>query len=239
MACRRAFLPLSILALAACSAEEAGTARASVPVLSIAEDLRIDGYAEDLVPIGWVGASPNGVIAMLQWQDFGVRFYAPSGEFLGSVGREGAGPGEFRRVVRAGWIADTLWVSDTQLRRTTLISPDLEVVRTVPDHGLAQPMPGDTMFPTYRTPNPFAMYADGGSLTWALQRTDGQFVDLQAGSPLLRLDSAGFIERRVAGVVSLSEGYITVDVGNGVGSAIPFFHSPSGPYLRTARASER
>jgi len=42
----------------------------------------------------------------------------------------------------------------------------------------------------------------------------------------LRLDSAGFIERRVAGIVSPSEGYITIDVGNGAGSAIPFFPQP-------------
>jgi len=43
-----------------------------------------------------------------------------SGKFVRNIGRDGAGPGEFRQIERFGWVGDTLWVSDPVLRRYTL-----------------------------------------------------------------------------------------------------------------------
>jgi len=40
---------------------------------------------------------------------------------LQRIGRQGSGPGEFREPIAAGWLKDTLWVSDKQTHRVTLI----------------------------------------------------------------------------------------------------------------------
>lgn len=66
-----------------------------------------------------------------------LRFFNASGEFEGSVGREGDGPGEFQRPTRLEALSDdTLVVFDVQLRRLSVIGPEGEAVRTIP-------LPGD------------------------------------------------------------------------------------------------
>ncbi|MBC8085989.1 MAG: hypothetical protein H7Z40_01890 [Phycisphaerae bacterium] len=37
------------------------------------------------------------------------------------IGRKGTGPGEYQRILSFGWLADTLWLSDTGNRRLTFI----------------------------------------------------------------------------------------------------------------------
>ena len=50
----------------------------------------------------------------------------------GVVGRDGEGPGEFRRPNYAGWNGDTLWVSDQGLMRITLVSAEPVLFFTPP-----------------------------------------------------------------------------------------------------------
>ena len=102
-----------------------------VPQLQAEPEMRIDGYAADLVPISWLGVGPTGTIAILQTQDHVVRFFDSAGSPVGSVGGDGEGPGEFRTLQRGGWKADTLWVSDFALHRVTLISPEVAFLRTL------------------------------------------------------------------------------------------------------------
>jgi hypothetical protein len=45
------------------------------------------------------------------------RVFGDDGVFLGSVGAEGEGPGEFSRPAEMGFVGDTLWVLDTGARR--------------------------------------------------------------------------------------------------------------------------
>ena len=222
----RGWVGLVCVAIAACGpGEDEPGAVPGIPTLIAREDLRIDGYAHDLVPINWLGVSSDGRIALLQWQDYQVRFFDAEGTDLGAVGREGDGPGEFRRPVRAGWIVDSLWVSDTQLGRAVVISPDLEAVRTVRNHDAARPAPDDTSgTASYLLPSPFAMYGDGESLAWAIRREDGPPEIPDEGTPLLRLARDGTI-RHVVTMVPSSEGTsVTVDLGGGAVSfsQIPF-----------------
>lgn len=108
------------------------------------EELRIDGYAEDLVPIGAVAVSDDGTIALAQTQDAMVRLFTPAGEFLGGFGGRGEGPGEFMNLTRLGWLAETLWVYDPAQLRFTFISPTLELGRTVTNIApTARPAPED------------------------------------------------------------------------------------------------
>ncbi|HUF49726.1 MAG TPA: hypothetical protein VMN60_02770 [Longimicrobiales bacterium] len=196
---------------------------------ALEQDLRIDGYEADLVPISWVGVSPRGTIALFQGQDNTVRFFDDTGAFLGAVGRQGEGPGEFRRMVRAGWIADTLWVSDTQLRRVTLISPDLDVIRVVRNHDVARPMPADDRFTAYVQPSPYALYSDGGSMVWALRPVDpAQARGDDEPTLVLRLAEDGSIQGRVASIPAYAGLSVTVELGGGFAlGQIPFVPGPA------------
>lgn len=49
-----------------------------------------------------------------------LRFYDTEGRFIGSVGRHGAGPGEFRFILSIEAADDSLWVFDGQLQRLSI-----------------------------------------------------------------------------------------------------------------------
>jgi hypothetical protein len=126
--------------------------RRPVPVRSAVAEMRIDGHEHVLVPIHAAGrpgggfalqVANNGTIALNQLQDARIRIFNARGDSIGSVGRRGAGPGEFIRPNRLGWIGDTLWVEDGDLARTTLISPNWKIARTLPPLHRAYPSSGD------------------------------------------------------------------------------------------------
>lgn len=100
-------------------------------VIHAKEDLRIDAEANDLLPIWWLFVSPKGVMVASQQQDRNFRFFAPDGRPLGTFGRNGEGPGEFRRIegTRAGWIGDTLWLTESGAPRITFVGPDRKLLR--------------------------------------------------------------------------------------------------------------
>lgn len=213
-----------LVALAGCELAVGAERPQGVAHLTAVEDLRIDGYEHDLVPIDWLGVAPDGRIALLQRQDDQVRFFDSEGEPLATVGRRGEGPGEFTRMVRAGWVGDTLWVSDTQQRRTTLIGPDGEVVGVVPNHDRIAPSPDDRSgLGAFLRPMPFALYPDRGSLVWAIESEEHPGQLPEGGAPLLRLDPDGTILRLVARVPE-TRGSVRADAGGGriVFAQIPF-----------------
>jgi len=97
----------------------------------VLEELRVDGYANDLVPIRDIAVASDGTIAVLQSQDAVVRFFDAHGSSVGTVGGQGQGPGEFMTMANVGWLADTLWVFDPEQRRFTLIAPAWDFVRHI------------------------------------------------------------------------------------------------------------
>jgi hypothetical protein len=106
---------------------ESGTA----PPLRLQREMCIDGVRHDLLPIDDLAVRPDGVIAVLQRQGGGIRFFAPDGEFLGLVGSLGDGAGEFRNPSRIGLAADSVVVYDPRLARVSIIGPNLTIERTV------------------------------------------------------------------------------------------------------------
>jgi len=232
-------LLVASLALAACTelANESPEPE-DIPTFTLTPELRIDGYEEDLVPVGWLGVASTGRIAMIQGQAHAIRFHDASGELLATVGREGEGPGEFMRPVRAGWISgtDSLWVSDTQLRRAVVISPEMEVVRTVRNHAMARPLPVDSgRIARYVQPSPYAMFGDGSSLVWAIRDVPDSGPELE-GSPVLRLSPEGTI-LDVTGVVTYDEeSGVTARLDRGVVSRpVPF--APARAWTISPRGS--
>lgn len=75
----------------------------------------------------------DGRIAIANDGSSEVRYFDASGRHIRSVGGAGRGPGEFMSVsVLVPFLADSLIVGDFGLRRTTLLAPDGQVVRTEP-----------------------------------------------------------------------------------------------------------
>lgn len=73
--------------------------------------------------------SPDGTIAVGELDAKEIRFFGPDGQIAARQGREGEGPGEYRYVrflLTCG--GDRFWVYDTDLRRTTIVSSDGELL---------------------------------------------------------------------------------------------------------------
>lgn len=133
---------------AACGANEADT-RAHVdalPRLELREQVHI-GSVDDpdlgFTSIGDITVDHEGRLYVAETTDDQIRVYDGAGQLLRRIGREGEGPGEFRRVRFIGVVGDTLWVSDASLRRMTLFDPEGRVLRTIPTPMVeVEPIPG-------------------------------------------------------------------------------------------------
>ncbi|MDE0358146.1 MAG: hypothetical protein OXN92_10525 [Gammaproteobacteria bacterium] len=73
---------------------------------------------------------PDGSLMIANTGSEEVRVYSATGEFVGSFGGEGDGPGEFRGLSVIENAGDTLLAVDSN-GRVTLVAPDLAVVRTI------------------------------------------------------------------------------------------------------------
>jgi hypothetical protein len=98
-------------------------------------ELRI-GSAHDersaLTSVTAILEAPDGSIFVAQPNDQRILHFGAGGELLRSIGRKGAGPGEFEALVRIGWRGDTLWASDLKNRRVTLFSRAGALLGTIP-----------------------------------------------------------------------------------------------------------
>ncbi len=64
----------------------------------------------------------SSAIYVLDPSVFGVHRFDRRGNWLGTIGAEGDGPGEFRRPTDMGWSSDTLWIADLALGRLSFIN---------------------------------------------------------------------------------------------------------------------
>ena len=220
---------LGLSLFSACRTEKGTDVLDGLREAKVALDLRIDGYEADLVPIDWMGVGSTGRIALIQRQDAKVRFFDGEGKPIGEFGRNGEGPGEFRRPLRGGWIGDTLWIDDTQLDRSTLISPDLRLVRIVANAPALRPTQGDTArVPEFGPGTPHAIYPGDTMLVAASPRRDDPRADLFDGSPLLRVSAEGAITHVVV-VRPVDDGgsfAVGFSDGRAGGFPVPFHQGP-------------
>lgn len=119
------------LTIASCSGSEAPDPEAAQGDLSITEARRIDATTADLSSIGSMLVASNGDVLVTQMEDNVIRVFPPSGVSR-TIGRDGEGPGEFRRLTRAGWIGDSIWTLDPDLSRVTIFDANYELVRSFP-----------------------------------------------------------------------------------------------------------
>lgn len=100
----------------------------SVPLLTIGD---FDGPPElvfgRIQAVGWL---PDRRIFVADDRAHSLRIYSPTGEHLGTFGREGAGPGEIQRFTTvSAYREDSLFVYDLAQRAVSVFDQDLSFVR--------------------------------------------------------------------------------------------------------------
>ena len=151
---------------------------------------------------------PDGSLMIADGSSREVRLFSATGEFQGSFGGEGDGPGEFRRLQRIENAGDTLLALGDA--RVTVIAPDLQVIRTFNvDYFTAD-----------------LHYLSGGTILPEIQRpvlpTDGLAGLVRRPDPLVLVDLEGAHIDSV-GETRGTEMYVLVRDGSYVGAAPPFF----------------
>jgi hypothetical protein len=188
-------------------------------------DLRIDGYVEDLVPIHWLGIAQDGRIVITQRQDHKLRFFDASGNLLGSFGREGKGPAEFPYVQEAGWVDNSVWVSDGS-KRNTIVSLDRKLVQ-VADLPMikANPSLSRQVPRLFAHAIPRAIYKDRTMLVVAQPAAPQPNADPEIW--LLRIAPDGIVQKIVARVLTSQKGRVQVKSSRTVASyRVPFYPEP-------------
>ena len=109
-----------------------------------------------LAYVSMMAVSPQGNLYVMDGNPPAVFVYGEVGQLLRRFGREGDGPGEFRLPQAMGFLADTFWVSDAVLMRTTLFDSRGAVIETIPVGGFGPNGVG--------TVTPSALLEDGSAL---------------------------------------------------------------------------
>ena len=117
-----------------------------------------------------------------------IRVFDTTGIHLGTIGREGSGPGEFRSLEAMGFIGDTLWSIDGDLRRLSFFSPNGTLLVTLPYEPVS-PAIGDGVqffYPYFK-----ALLDDGSVLGFGGSAARDIASGKVAASPLLRMARSG------------------------------------------------
>jgi hypothetical protein len=136
---------LGLSTILSCSSPEQGGPELTpriAPGLHLVEDLRLDGHREDFSNIvDDMVLGPNGQVAVFDAWRFQLIFYDSTGRQLGTFGRQGEGPGEFKvsgttragakASVNVGTVGDTIWTWDHAMRRLSYVSWDRTLLGTV------------------------------------------------------------------------------------------------------------
>ena len=102
-----------------------------------------DGPGHDLHWPRVASRLPGGAIIIANRGSNEIREFDAAGRYVRSLGRKGAGPGEFENLSWAGWLdGDTIVGYDPPNRRLTVFAPDGSVARTV-----TLPLPHTSSFP--------------------------------------------------------------------------------------------
>lgn len=83
-----------------------------------------------------VEVDPEGRFYVMGQQSTSVKVFSPQGRFLGAIGRDGEGPGEFRWTYTLDLDAEgRIWIGDVILSRIAVFDPEHRLERTIPVRG--------------------------------------------------------------------------------------------------------
>ena len=134
-----------------------------------------------------------------------VLRYSTTGEFVGTIGCRGGGPGEFLELARFGVVGDSVWAIDWGTRRLSLFAPHGALLRTTAFEPFAT---GDDPSRSPYSLMPEALGPDGGVLGWggtaARLLADGtvqQAPIVRRSSDGSRSDTLGWYDKRHYGLM--------------------------------------
>jgi hypothetical protein len=87
---------------------------------------------EEFGRITSVLVSADGTVYVADGQALEVRVFTPQGHFLRTIGRAGAGPGEFRALYALAWVGDTLLSLDSRNARVSVFDSEGQFLTTWP-----------------------------------------------------------------------------------------------------------
>jgi hypothetical protein len=147
------------------------------------ENLRIGSINQVNYSLGEVqriAVDATGRMAVTQPRSFEVRMFSSDGRYIRTIGKQGSGPGEFRRVGGVGFRGDTLWVADAALSRITMFSPAGEVLNTLT-------VTGPSVEGSIRPSIPYAITSDGSLLGEVIAGDSSRVYMI----PLVRMNRSG------------------------------------------------
>jgi hypothetical protein len=238
----RASLLLPI-ALAAASSV-AGAQTNALPKWTATQELVIDGSKHELTSLWILTDARSGLVYAHEQQDQTIRVFDPSGNLVRTIGRKGGGPGEFRRMLRSGFVGDSLWVYDGDARRLTVFSPEGRYVRSVKPDDVNGTRTATSATPRFTDPAPRAVYPDGTILAGGLRAAGplpAGYVEL-GSYPVIRATTNGKLQKIVFWE-GRNEDWVEVRrAKSSAGAALPFPNAPrsaqsvDGAYIAEARA---
>ncbi|MDE0110346.1 MAG: 6-bladed beta-propeller [Bryobacterales bacterium] len=110
-----------------------------------------------------VSESSNGIFAIADMSDKDIKLYDRNGERVGTVGREGEGPGEFTSLMSATFVGDSIFAYDFAEDRLSIFGATGQFARSseVRNEGVATP--------------------------WSIKSVDDRYL-LSVGTPMDRVD---------------------------------------------------
>lgn len=198
--------------------------------------LRIRGEDHELALVPRIAVSASGILATSDIAENRLRFFDANGRETTRFGRRGEGPGEFLNLSIRNWIADTIVTVDAPQMRSSFVSRDGKLVRTVLWHRRLHP-PAGVNAAAIPLPliMPSAFLREGGQLLRLFRPGDEAFpawIDSRVGdglgNPVAHVDRDGRLVRVVA-VVPRAPGCTSGDRVTVAFCARPMAaYSPSG-----------
>ncbi len=175
----------------------------TVPLLSIGDASGPNPIL--LVEVNGTRLLPDGRVAVVSGSEKTVLYFDAQGKPAGRVGRDGAGPGEFRSVDLIGNLGDSLLIWDAQLARSTLLDPAGKVARNF------SVSKGDSAMTPRFGFAPAALFADGSLLVAGRAgASTGDRSELRRDTvPLRHADARGTLGHPIADVLG-SEAIVVV-----------------------------
>jgi len=150
----------------------------------------VDAPDQALTWVSQVLIGPDGSLYVAQPQDRRIRVYDSAGKLQRTIGRRGRGPGEFESLSAIGFVHDTLYASDSSLRRVSLFRPGGALLRSMQWATPLIGQPPAVYFPTapqvlltegtalVKPDVPVALLASGtGRVPWLHIGATGQVLD--------------------------------------------------------------
>jgi hypothetical protein len=179
------------------------------PIIHARQDLRISAEAEDLSWIMALAVDSSGRMIVSQPEDSYFLVFDSTGRRIARFGREGDGPGEFRRMsIGRGWVGNRFWQYDLVTRRITFYRMPDQLQRSV----LLEPSGVAESGISLLIPYVIAVLADGSMLAWSPIVRAGKpaawaaTLPTSAGTAVVHLSPRGAPDRLVAGWPAIKEG---------------------------------